>query len=65
MRAIIFFVLFSIPGLASAENVYVKYRGPVDLKPFSCETVRGGPEKSGSRLSDALLLGCCRFTDRT
>lgn len=31
--------LFLILGQASAETVFVKYRGPVDLAPFKCETV--------------------------
>ena len=39
MKAIVFFVLLSMSEIASAEAVIVKYRGPVDLKPFSCETV--------------------------
>ena len=28
-----------LPEPAAAETVYVKYRGPVDLKPFACETI--------------------------
>ena len=31
--------LLLIFGQANAETVYVKYRGPVDLAPFTCETV--------------------------
>jgi len=27
------------PTLATAETVVVKYRGPVDLSPFACETI--------------------------
>ena len=27
------------PTLATAETVIVKYRGPVDLSPFACETI--------------------------
>jgi hypothetical protein len=26
-------------GAAQAEVVFVKYRGPVDLRPFTCETI--------------------------
>ena len=33
----IFLVVFSIPTMA--ESVYVKYRGEVNLAPFSCEWV--------------------------
>lgn len=29
----------SIPNQATAEKVYVKYRGYVDLSPFSCEWI--------------------------
>ena len=37
MIATAFVVLAAAP--ASAESVFVKYRGPVDLAPFSCEWV--------------------------
>ena len=40
MRQLILLVaLLIVPNLANAETVNVKYRGPVDLKPFACETV--------------------------
>ena len=29
-----------VPGAAASVSVYVKYRGPVDLAPFQCETVK-------------------------
>jgi hypothetical protein len=32
-------VLICVVNSARAETVNVKYRGPVDLKPFACETV--------------------------
>lgn len=32
-------LIFSSHGLASAENVFVKYRGNVDLATFKCEDV--------------------------
>lgn len=35
--ALILFIL--IPGISSAESVTVKYRGLVNLTPFSCNTV--------------------------
>jgi KTSC domain len=35
----LFVVVLSMPHVASAETVIVKYRGEVDLKPFKCETV--------------------------
>ncbi len=34
-----FLVLCSVVGLANAETVNVKYRGPVDLKTFTCEAI--------------------------
>ena len=33
------FALLSICGAAIAETVNVKYRGPIDLKPFACAAV--------------------------
>lgn len=36
--AAVFFVGLAATGVA-AETVDVKYRGPVDLRPFSCEAV--------------------------
>jgi hypothetical protein len=39
LSALIFVVVLSIPRVASAETVVVKYRGEVDLKPFKCETI--------------------------
>lgn len=35
----LFAALICFAGLASGETVNVKYRGPVDLAPFACETV--------------------------
>ena len=35
---LIFFAVLSVPQVAGAETVVVKYRGAVDLKPFKCET---------------------------
>ena len=32
-------LLALLPSLAVAETVYVKYRGPIDLAPFSCQSV--------------------------
>ena len=37
--AFLIFALIGISGQVIAETVSVKYRGPVDLKPFACETV--------------------------
>lgn len=39
MRSVIVAALALISLSASAETVDVKYRGPVDLKPFSCRDV--------------------------
>jgi KTSC domain len=35
-RMIVIIVLVMLCEPATAETVYVKYRGPVDLKPFTC-----------------------------
>ncbi len=37
--ALLAFDLLCIANLANAEMVVVKYRGPVDLKPFGCQAV--------------------------
>ena len=37
--AICVLTVFLIFGQANAETVYVKYRGLVDLAPFTCETI--------------------------
>ena len=39
MRVLGTLVLVVLSGVAVAETVYVKYRGSVDLAPFTCETV--------------------------
>jgi len=39
IRLIFAFVLLST-SLAQAETVNVKYRGPVDLKPFTCQDTK-------------------------
>lgn len=36
---LVILAVISISGQASAETVNVKYRGPVNLVPFECETV--------------------------
>ena len=39
MRIVFLTMLFALPFSVSAETVFVKYRGPVNLAPFKCETV--------------------------
>ena len=36
MRTILALLLFALPAVASAESVFVKYRGMVDLGRFAC-----------------------------
>lgn len=38
-RRLLLAALLGVAGLVNAETVNVKYRGPVDLKTFTCETV--------------------------
>lgn len=39
VRVLTAVVLSALAGIASAERVYVKARGEVDLAPFKCESV--------------------------
>ncbi len=39
LNTIFIATLLAIAGTVSAETVNVKYRGPVDLKPFVCDTI--------------------------
>jgi len=38
-KTILLLAFLGVAGLVNAETVNVKYRGPVDLKAFTCETV--------------------------
>ena len=39
MKILALVILLLTSGLSSADIVIVKYRGPVDLTPFACESV--------------------------
>ena len=39
MKLLVGLALLFLPAVASAEIVIVKYRGPIDLKPLTCQSV--------------------------
>lgn len=40
MRMLVGLAFLLTMGSSIAETVFVKYRGPVDLAPFACETIK-------------------------